>query len=208
MSSAKWCPFCLGLNVLTHWGRVTHICIRKLATIGSDNGLSPGRHQAIIWTNAGKLLVGPLGTNFSEISIENSPIFIQENAFGNVVCEMAAILSRLQWFKGFCVKIDIHHVDLLPSGYLPDCRKKYPRVQYVAILRYVSGFDTVTQWICTSTMWQSNVKGSKDKGWNVWILYAAFRYACSGLKLLLGDINLIWEKILQHYAQLPIHIWA
>ena len=38
---------------LTYWGRVTHICVNKLIIIGSDNGLSPGRHQAIIWTNAG-----------------------------------------------------------------------------------------------------------------------------------------------------------
>ena len=56
------------LNVLTHWGRVTHICVGKQTIIGSDNGLSPGRRQAIIWTNAGILLIGPLGTNFSEIS--------------------------------------------------------------------------------------------------------------------------------------------
>ena len=55
---------------LTHWGRVTHICVSKLSIIGSDNGLSPDRRQAIIWTNAGILLIGPLGTNFSEISIE------------------------------------------------------------------------------------------------------------------------------------------
>ena len=55
---------------LTHWGRVTHICVGKLTIIGSDNGLSPERHQAIIWTNAGMLLIGPLGTNFSEILIE------------------------------------------------------------------------------------------------------------------------------------------
>ena len=54
---------------LTHWGRVTHICVSKLTIIGSDNGLSPGRRQAIIWTNAGLLLIGPLGTNFSEILI-------------------------------------------------------------------------------------------------------------------------------------------
>ena len=47
-----------------------HICVRKLATIGSDNGLSSGRRQAIITTNAGKLFIGPLGTNFSEILIE------------------------------------------------------------------------------------------------------------------------------------------
>ena len=55
---------------LTHWGRVTHICVSKLTIIGSDNGLSPGRRQAIIWTNAGVLLIGPLGTNFSEILIK------------------------------------------------------------------------------------------------------------------------------------------
>ena len=55
---------------LTHWGRVTHICVSKLTIICSYNGLSPGRRQAIIWTNAGILLIGPLGTNFSEILIE------------------------------------------------------------------------------------------------------------------------------------------
>ena len=38
--------------------------------MGSDNGLSPDRRQAIILTNAGLLLIGPLGTNFSEILIE------------------------------------------------------------------------------------------------------------------------------------------
>ena len=55
---------------LTHWGQMTHICMSDLATIGSDNGLSPGPRQAIIWTNARKLLIGPLGTIFSEILIK------------------------------------------------------------------------------------------------------------------------------------------
>ena len=58
------------LRVLTHRGRVTHICVSKLTIIGPDNGLSPGRRQAIIWTNAGILLIVPLGTNFNEILIE------------------------------------------------------------------------------------------------------------------------------------------
>ena len=53
--------------VLIHGGRVTHICVSKQTNTGSDNGLSPGRRQAIIWTNAGILLIRPLGTNFSEI---------------------------------------------------------------------------------------------------------------------------------------------
>ena len=49
---------------------MTHICVSKLTIIGSDNGLSPDRRRAIIWTNAGLLLIGPLGRNFNEISIE------------------------------------------------------------------------------------------------------------------------------------------
>ena len=49
---------------------MTHICVSKLTILVSDNGLSPSRCQAIIWTNAGILLIGPLGTNFSEIAIE------------------------------------------------------------------------------------------------------------------------------------------
>ena len=53
----------------THWGRATHICVGKITIIGSDNGLLPGRRQAIIWTNAWILLIGPIGTNFSEILI-------------------------------------------------------------------------------------------------------------------------------------------
>ena len=104
--------FCLAL---THWGRVTHICVSKLIIIASDNGLSPGQRQAIIWTNAGTSLINYLGTNFSENIDRNSYIFIQENTFENVVCEMSAILSRPQcvnpstlyyWQSGIRMKLD------------------------------------------------------------------------------------------------------
>ena len=57
-------------NTLTHWGRVTHICVSKLTIIGSDNGLSLGLRQAIIWTHDGILLIGPIGTNSSDNLIE------------------------------------------------------------------------------------------------------------------------------------------
>ena len=63
-------PPTVNTNGLTHWGRVTHICVSRLTIIASDNGLSPGRRQAIIWTRAGILLIVPLGTNFSEILIK------------------------------------------------------------------------------------------------------------------------------------------
>ena len=49
---------------------MTHKCVNDLTSIGSDNGLSPGRRQAIIRTNAGILLIRPLGTNFSEFLVE------------------------------------------------------------------------------------------------------------------------------------------
>ena len=58
------------ITSLTHWGHVTHICISNLTIIGSDNGLLPGRRQAIIWTSAWMLSSRPLGTNFSEILIK------------------------------------------------------------------------------------------------------------------------------------------
>ena len=57
------------IMILTHWGRVIHICIGNLTIIVSDDGLSPGWRKAIIWNNAGILLIGSLGTNFSEILI-------------------------------------------------------------------------------------------------------------------------------------------
>ena len=82
-----------------------HICVSKLTIIGSDNGLSPGPRQAIIWTNDGILLIWNFGTNFNEILSEinifsfNKMYFIQENVFENVVNAMAAILSRPQCIK-------------------------------------------------------------------------------------------------------------
>ena len=58
------------LWILTHWGQVTHIYVSKTIIIGSDNGLSPGRHQAIFWTNAGILLIRPQRINFNKILIK------------------------------------------------------------------------------------------------------------------------------------------
>ena len=57
-------------EILTHWGQVTHIFASNLTIIGSDNGLWPDWHQAIIETNSGRMLIGPLETNFNEILFE------------------------------------------------------------------------------------------------------------------------------------------
>ena len=45
---------------------MTQICVGKLSSIGSDNGLSPRRRHVIIWTNAGILLILTLRIKFSE----------------------------------------------------------------------------------------------------------------------------------------------
>ena len=95
----------LGFIELTQWGRVTHICVVNLTIIGLDNGLAPGRRQAIIWTNDGIVLIGHLGTNFSEILSEIHTCWFKKNAFENIVCEMAAILSRPQCVKAWAVHI-------------------------------------------------------------------------------------------------------
>ena len=50
------------------WPSITKISF--LIIIASDNGFWLGRRQAIIWSNAGILLIWPLGTNFREILIE------------------------------------------------------------------------------------------------------------------------------------------
>ena len=82
---------------LTHWGRVTHICVSKLTIIGSDNGLSPDRHQVIIWTNDVLLLIGPLGTHFSEIFIE-----ILTFSFKKMHLKVSSAIRRL-----FCLGLNV-----------------------------------------------------------------------------------------------------
>ena len=50
---------CFNIYVSVNW-----------VSIGSGNGLSPVRRQAITWTNGDLLSIGPLGINFSEIQIK------------------------------------------------------------------------------------------------------------------------------------------
>ena len=69
---------------------------RVYVSIGLDNGLSPLRCQAIIWTNASFLLIGSLYRNTFQWN-HNTTFFMQENKHENIVCKMSAILSQLQY---------------------------------------------------------------------------------------------------------------
>ena len=68
--------------------------------IGSGNGLSPVRCQAIPWTNTDLLSIRPLGKNFSELQIKYK-VFIHKNGFENIVCKMAALSSRGRWVNNY-----------------------------------------------------------------------------------------------------------
>ena len=118
LSPAKLCPFYWTLNLLTaclqlwkelqlmlgtsmthltHWGRVTHKCVSELTIIGLDNGLSPGRRQAIIWNNPGLLLIEPLWTNVSEISIGIQTFSLTK---------MHLNMSSAKW-RPFCIGLNV-----------------------------------------------------------------------------------------------------
>ena len=98
----------------THWGRETHIPVGKLTTIGSDNSLSPERLQAIIWTSAGMLSIGPLGTNFSEILIgtfQSGKCIWKCRLLNGVYFVRLSVLSAFHW--RFCIVW--YHEDMLYS---------------------------------------------------------------------------------------------
>ena len=86
-------------QMLTHWGRVTHICISNLTIIGSNNGLSPGRRQAIVWTNTGKLFIRTIGKNSVKFQSKFRH-FHKKNAFENVIWKITAILFHPQCVNG------------------------------------------------------------------------------------------------------------
>ena len=119
-----------------------HICISKLTIIGSDNGLSPGRHQAIIWSNAGILLIEPLQTNFSEISIA-----IHTFSFKKIHLKM----SSGKW-RPFCLSLNV----LMPLELVDDkstlvqawCKfynTKWPHLETMSFIRvWVNTFRVTT----------------------------------------------------------------
>ena len=138
---------------LTPWGRVTHICVGNLAIIAPDNGLSPGRRQAIIWTNAGILLIGPSGTNFSEILIG-----IQTFSFKKIHLKM----SSAKW-RPVCLGLNVLrclsgpinlHTSIALSQSLPT-----RLTLFLSLLGKCCYLFSKTKWNrCWLTPWLSNIR--------------------------------------------------
>ena len=109
---------------------MTHICVRKLTVIGSDHGLSPGRRQAIIWSNAGILLIGPLRTHLMNKQWTNNEIIIEIHTFSFKKIHLK--MSSEKW-RPFCLGLNV--LSILPEEY--GC---------VPILKH-----NKTQWLCDMT---------------------------------------------------------
>ena len=85
---------------------MTHICVSKVTIIVSDNGLSSGRRQAIVWNNAEILLIEPLGTNFSGILIEIHTFAVKK---------MHLKMSSGKW-RPFCLGLNVFKFDFFLSN--------------------------------------------------------------------------------------------
>ena len=150
--------------IKTHWGRVTHICVSNLAIIGSDNGLSPGRRQAIIWTNAGILLIGPIGTNFCENWIE-IPTFS--------FTKMRLKVSSAKW-RSFRLGLNVLIVFCIHMGWS------------FCIMLFETDFTATMWWItAVELLMYTNVRAMKRSG-NTCIVIWVFIYLLWSVQILDG----------------------
>ena len=137
---------------LTHWGGVTHICVGNLTIISSDNELSPGQRQAIIWTNAGIVLTG---TNFREILIEIQTYWLKKIRFpfrldldvleNSMVQRWRHMLSSLVQVTAWC---------------LACCLEYAPKFKYIYIYIYiyVGGGGGGCLYVCVSVCYINDVR--------------------------------------------------
>ena len=95
---------------------VAYMSVNRVS-IGSDNGLSLIRRQAITWTNSRFIINWTLRNKLQWSFSGKSNFFIQENAFENVACEMSAILSRGRWVKKTCLTLEV--ITALTGGLAP-----------------------------------------------------------------------------------------
>ena len=138
---------------LTHWGWVTHIYISKLTIIVPDYGLLPGRHQAIIWINAGLFLIGPLGTNFGEMYIEILTFSFKK---------MHLKVSSAKWWP-FCLGLNVLREPLsnhrnaicspqpvdghLPTFKFPVCLAKH-HIMLLSVSWIADNVPVIAFWVC------------------------------------------------------------
>ena len=73
------------------------------ASIGQDNGLSPISAPSHYLNQYWVIINWTLGNTFQWNFNQNTRLFIHENEPENIVCEMAAILSKERWVERYIV---------------------------------------------------------------------------------------------------------
>ena len=144
--------------------------------MGSDNGLSPGRHQAIIWTNAGILLNGPLRRNFSDTAIEIHTFSFKKMHNLKMLSEkIAAILSQLQRVNFKMKRHQLMHGPHLVLNFSGDkflwrFNEAWSKLthawgvpQWIQLPSFKSIWWAVWQWMCR------NLKSATNGGMSEWM---------------------------------------
>ena len=133
---------------------MTHIYVCKLTIIGSDNGLSPERRQAIIWTNAGILLIWTIGNKLQWNFDRNSKISLKKRHLK---------MSSAKW-RLFCLGLNVlsyrndnqptwtasHHRQIT-DRHRPGCLQWYRLIHCIPtvsswILLYIQTHQMIATW--------------------------------------------------------------
>ena len=120
------------------------MCVGKLTIFGSDNGLSPGQRQAIILTNAGILLIGPLGTNVSEILIATEAFLFKT---------MHLKISSAKW-RPFCLGLNVLNTQFIYHSWMVNltCSISLDTGEAQVFIRLIPGRQT-SVYLRPSTWW-------------------------------------------------------
>ena len=143
----------------THWGRVTHICVGKQITIGSDNGLSPDRRQVIISTNARLLSIGPLRTYFSENLIKIQQFSLKKM---HMLTRPPHVDSHRRWWLKTHV-LESKHTDnresVLIIALCDSFRRRNISLNYEFVLNIRKAFIHTKMTQFSETYWHHSTKG-------------------------------------------------
>ena len=166
---------------------MTHICVGKWTIISSDNGVSPGRRQAIISTNAGILLTEPLGTHFSEILIG-----IQILSFKKMRLKM----SSAKW-RPLCLGLNVLRHSMICSHQIPHNRHR----QRLAWQGMSSGRSSLWRILCPGARFTNGFSIAIQIRWKYrFTLYVPVIKLCPVDMIAKGIANspITWHEFVYH----------
>ena len=146
----RWCTVywrvCVSLG-LGGWARLVHIYVSNLTIISSDNGLLPGRCRAIIWTNTGIWLIGPVDINTNEILIE-----INSFSFKKMHLKMSSAKRR----------VVLLGPNVLRANMIPEWHKAQHDPVHIVIYLYKAPISYISNFCSVSFIFSSYTRASSQ----------------------------------------------